>query len=299
VKINFEPAGRFLGVQPTADPAEKIISSVGGFISIALVFYVSDWMTDAQGAASILPSMGAATVLLFGVPRGPLSQPWALFAGNLVSAAIGVACYQWIGSIFVAASAAVGLSMAAMFLCRCVHPPGGATALAAVIGGEAIHDLGFYYVLAPTLINCGIIFSVAMLFNNLFDWRRYPVRGRALQAAPTATVPSNLLIQQALEGMGYAGAQSIPVNRLEDVYQQAQALEGEPASTKPPLQVGARYTNGNSGFDWAVREISDLVPHQDPAHSRVLYRVLAGRNKFRSDCCSVEEFTVWVESRLE
>ena len=80
--------------------------------------------------------MGAATVLLFGVPHGPLSQPWALFAGNLLSAFVGVSCFMLISNTFIAAGVAVSLSMGLMFVCRCVHPPGGATALAAVIGSQ-------------------------------------------------------------------------------------------------------------------------------------------------------------------
>jgi CBS-domain-containing membrane protein len=55
-----------------------------------------------------------------------------------------------------------------------VHPPGGATALAAVIGGVHIHALGFTYIITPVLVNTVTILLVAVLFNYLFKWRRYP-----------------------------------------------------------------------------------------------------------------------------
>ena len=53
-------------------------------------------------------------------------------------------------------------------------PPGGATALAAVIGGQNIHALGYQYILTPIAINTTTIILVALLFNALFHWRRYP-----------------------------------------------------------------------------------------------------------------------------
>ena len=61
-----------------------------------------------------------------------------------------------------------------MYYARCVHPPGGATALAAVIGGVHIHALGFAYIITPVLVNTVTILIAAVLFNYLFKWRRYP-----------------------------------------------------------------------------------------------------------------------------
>ena len=55
-----------------------------------------------------------------------------------------------------------------------VHPPGGATALIAVIGGEQIHQLGFWYVLAPAGLGALVLLMVALLVNNLSKDQRYP-----------------------------------------------------------------------------------------------------------------------------
>ena len=74
----------------------------------------------------------------------------------------------------VAASASVGLAIGAMYFARCIHPPGGATALAAVIGSEQLHDLGYAYGYEPILLNAVTILLVAIVFNGLFRWRRYP-----------------------------------------------------------------------------------------------------------------------------
>ncbi len=153
---------------------EKIISTVGGCIGIFVVFTLSTWLTGVEAAVYIIPSMGASAVLLFAVPHSPLAQPWNVFGGHIISAGVGVICAQFIPIVSIAAAASVGLAIGAMYYARCIHPPGGATALAAVIGGTQIHALGFEYIITPVLVNTIAILIVALLFNNLFKWRKYP-----------------------------------------------------------------------------------------------------------------------------
>jgi len=167
---------------------EKLISACGGFIGILLVVSLSNWLMGAAQAVYIIPSMGASAVLLFAAPHSPLAQPWNVFGGHLVSALVGVICAQFIPLPGVAAAASVGLAIGAMYYLRCMHPPGGATALAAVIGGAQIHALGFDYLLAPVLVNTIAILSVALLFNYLFKWRRYPA---CLTGKDTVKQPTN------------------------------------------------------------------------------------------------------------
>ena len=153
---------------------EEVISTVGGFLGIFGIFMVSYWLLDPELAVFIVPSMGASAVLLFAAPHAPFSQPWNVFGGHAISAVVGVACWQWIPDYTIAASLSVGLAIGMMYYARCIHPPGGATALAAVIGSERLHQLGFSYEYAPILLNTVTILIVAITFNALFKWRRYP-----------------------------------------------------------------------------------------------------------------------------
>lgn len=93
-----------------------------------------------------------------------------------------------------------------MFQCRCVHPPGGATALIAVIGGDPVHTLGFGYVLTPVLLNVASLITVAFLFNALFPWRRYPAAWMA-EPPVDAPVPAVTLnhddLHHALQEIGW------------------------------------------------------------------------------------------------
>ena len=153
---------------------DALISGVGGFLGIFAIFMSSYWLLDPETAVLIVPSMGASAVLLFAAPHVPFSQPWNLVGGHAVSAIVGVFCWQWIPDYTVAASASVGIAISVMYLLRCIHPPGGATALAAVIGSERLHHLGYSYEYAPILLNTITILIVAVSFNALFKWRLYP-----------------------------------------------------------------------------------------------------------------------------
>ena len=180
---------------------ENLLSLIGGFLGIFCIFMSSYWLLDPEIAVYIIPSMGASAVLLFAAPHAPFSQPWNVLAGHTVSAIIGVACWRWIPDYTVAASASVGLAIGAMYFTRCIHPPGGATALAVVIGSERLHELGYSYVFQPVLLNVITITLVAIAFNSLFKWRRYPTHLRFMKRSTEAVVT------------GYA-----PINHEDFVY---------------------------------------------------------------------------------
>lgn len=160
--------------QQQTNHTEKLLSLLGGFIGIYAIYLVTSQFFGLAEAIYIIPSMGASAVLLFATPHAPFSQPWNVFGGHIISAIIGVSCYQLIPDIHLAAAASVGFSTGAMYYLRCIHPPGGATALAAVIGSGYIHDLSYMYVITPVLINVITLLIIALLFNAPFKWRRYP-----------------------------------------------------------------------------------------------------------------------------
>lgn len=166
----------FIGPGTTAVGWKEVtIAGLSALFGIAAVYVLTSWVLGPLATVIMVASMGAAAVLLFAVPHGALSQPWPVFGGQLISALIGVTAAQWLTDPALAAGVAVGGSIAAMQLLRCIHPPGGATALIAVIGGPAVHDLGYGYVLLPVLANTAIIFLIAVAANYPFPWRRYPI----------------------------------------------------------------------------------------------------------------------------
>ncbi len=150
------------------------MASVGAFAGILATAWISSRFLSYGDTWLMVGSMGASAVLLFAVPHGQLSQPWAATGGQLVSAVVGVTCARWIPMPVFAAAAAVSLAVLAMHYTRSLHPPGGATALAAVMGGHSIHVLGYGFVYKPVMINALTILAITFVFNNLFSRRRYP-----------------------------------------------------------------------------------------------------------------------------
>jgi len=166
---------QWLGLQQkTIDLKELIVAAAGSVIAITVVFFVSDYLPHGDHLL-IVASTGASAVLIFAVPHGRLSQPWPVIAGHCVCATIGVAFAQWIGTGPETAALTVGACIVAMSLCRCVHPPAGATALTAVLGGSEILELGYLFVLSPVLINMLTLVGIAILLNLPFRSRQYPV----------------------------------------------------------------------------------------------------------------------------
>jgi len=147
---------------------------LGSSLGIALCAYLSSGYFEPRDTALIIGSFGASAVLVYGLPIAPLSQPKNLLGGHLISAVIGVSCYFTLGTGWVAAALAVSLAIVAMMLTDTVHPPGGATALIAIIGGEPVHAMGFWYVLAPTGLGAAVLLIIALLVNNLARDRQYP-----------------------------------------------------------------------------------------------------------------------------
>jgi len=141
---------------------EFMISLVGAFIATLLASFFSDMILMAEEMPLILASTGASAILIFSLPLSPVSQPWSLVAGHVVSAFVGVSCYILIPNELLASSFSIFFAMLLMHVFRCMHPPGGATAITAVVGGANVHNLGYAYIVMPVFVNSVILLSVAM-----------------------------------------------------------------------------------------------------------------------------------------
>lgn len=160
---------------PRVSVAEVCWSWIGSFIGIAAVALLHYKVVDQNALVLLIGSFGASAVLIYGAIRSPLAQPRNLLGGHILSACIGVTAFQWLGMYpWLAAAVAVSTSIALMHLTRTLHPPGGATALIAVIGGESVHRLGYLYVVMPAALGACVMLIIALLINNIPKNRRYP-----------------------------------------------------------------------------------------------------------------------------
>jgi CBS domain-containing membrane protein len=198
----------FVPAPVTVSRREIALGALGALIGLGLAAWCSQHMLAGLNPWFIAP-MGASAVLLFAVPSSPLAQPWSLVGGNLVAALIGVTCARWVPDLALACALAGALAIAAMFPLRCLHPPSGAVALTAVLGGPAVRALGYSFVLWPVAIDSLLLLMAALLFN-VSARRRYPHRPPAAapahltrDAPPSARVgPAPQDLHAALEARG-------------------------------------------------------------------------------------------------
>lgn len=281
---------------------EKLVAGLGGFTGILLTLMVTRQFIGTEDAALIVASMGASAVLVFAVPHGQLSQPWALTGGHLISAIIGVSCYQLIPDPLIAAACAVGLAITAMYYLQCVHPPGGATALSAVIAGPGVHELGYQYIATPVMLNVVVILTTAVLFNYLFPWRRYPAaltQYRRRCKAPADRTQASREPALSHEDFAYAlQRMNMYIDVSEDDLRRIYSLarhHTRAALTPEHVQLGRFYSNGEYGEGWSVRQIIDESGEHGGERDQIIYRVVAGKDHRSSGAMEREAFARWAK----
>ncbi len=150
-------------------------SWLGSAIGIGICGLLSAVYFEPKDLTFLIGSFGASAVLVYSAVKSPLAQPRNLVGGHVLSGLVGVACYQVFGdTIWVASAMAVSIAIVAMLATKTLHPPGGSTALIAVVGGTKIHSLGYFYAFVPAGSGAIILLIVALLVNNLSKNRKYP-----------------------------------------------------------------------------------------------------------------------------
>lgn len=226
------------------DARERSRAVLGSTLGILLTGVLSRWVASRFGIDPWLAApLGASAVLVFAVPSSPLAQPWSVIGGNTVSALVGLVCAAVIGDPAVAGSVAVGSAIAVMFVLRCLHPPGGATALLAVL----THTADPRFALLPILLNSALLVSAGTLFNRLTG-RRYPHAPHAAQpTAPQAGAGSRFTASDLDTALAHYN-QVLDVSRddLEELLHRAEAaayrrnlgeLRCRDIMSSPPISV--------------------------------------------------------------
>lgn len=144
-------------------------SWLGSFLGIYLIATLNNFVgLNDFDSFFLIGSFGAAAVLLYAAPHLEFSQPRNLLGGQILSALVGVSVYKYFTfDISLLSALAVSLAIVVMQLTHTLHPPGGATALIAVIGSPKIHELGYTYVIFPVLSSTLVMLVIALIINNL------------------------------------------------------------------------------------------------------------------------------------
>ncbi|MEW5787442.1 MAG: HPP family protein [Pseudomonadota bacterium] len=284
-----------LGIQQPVSARELLVSTITAGIAMAAVYVISHAVLGQTDAPLMVASMGSSAILVFAVPHGAFSQPWAVVAGHGVSALVGVLCAMFIPSLELAVAMAVGGSIALSLVFRCLHPSGGGTTLIPVLGGAGVQSLGLSFVLVPVLLNALILVLLGYLLNSLFPWRRYPA---VLAPKPPSSpaVPS-AAAQLSRTDLAYA------LRRLEtplEITESDLALLFESAMEhaqrdnvgREDVSVGGCYSNAGFGPNFQVRRV--LAMARDESGLQVEYEILPGARRGTMD---LDDFARW--ARME
>lgn len=294
----------YLGIERnTTSHNEKLISALGAFLGILAVYWGArlafpHGYMNIAGNFLMVTSMGASAVLLFAVPHGALSQPWPVFGGHLISTFIGVTCQQLFPHEFWTGALAVGLAVGTMHYLRCIHPPGGATALVPIVGGPEIYALGYQYLLVPVLINVIALLLIAVAFNAFFPWRRYPVHLGRKPKSLVQTKPAERQFELTQEDFAAAMEEldsyvDVTAEGLTELLELAKQHAEKNITHPAEIIAGRSYSNGKLGNLWSVRVVLDAEENTHADKDKIIYKVIAGAGAYDTGLCRRDEFRQW------
>ena len=163
------------GDQPFVPWVERIRAIVGAFIGLMLVLTIAKYLGELNGMDEwLMASLGASALLVFALPGSPMAQPWAVIAGNTLSALIGITAAKFISEPLLAMPIAAACSIMGMFALRCLHPPAAAVAMIAVLG----HITQYRYAVFPVMIDSVLLILAGAAYSNMTG-KPYPNRPSA------------------------------------------------------------------------------------------------------------------------
>ena len=160
------------GDQPHVPWVERLRSVFGALLGLMLVLTIAKFLGELSGLDEwLMASLGASALLVFVLPQSPMAQPWAVIAGNTLSALVGISIIHLVNEPLLAMPLAASLSILGMFILRCLHPPAAAVAMIAVLG----HVMHYRYAFFPVMVDSILLIVVGAVYSNLTG-KRYPNR---------------------------------------------------------------------------------------------------------------------------
>lgn len=237
-----QPFRLFVPILAGATLRDRVVASMGAAVGLAGVAAVCARLPlGSDGLPALLAPLGASAVLLFAVPASPLAQPWSIFGGSVISGLVGVAAAATLGHGPLAVGVAVGGAILAMSLLRCLHPPGGAMAMSAVIGGPAVWAAGVAFPLVHVTTNAALVIVAGWLFHRV-SGHAYPHRAVAPRLAPRTLHRDD--IRHALADAG----ETFDVSEadLEMLLTRAEQHAARRAEAVTPARLQSRYAGTRS-----------------------------------------------------
>lgn len=130
---------------------EGLWSALAAGVAISLNAWVSHLLLPGDYRVYLAASMGASTILALVVYHSPLSQPRVIVGGHLAGAVSGLLAASLVADPVLACMAAMTLTVLIQVPARCLHAPGGGTALLPILGGAVLQSEGLGFILVVLL----------------------------------------------------------------------------------------------------------------------------------------------------
>ena len=138
-------------------PVEILASA----LTIGFLLYVNEQLLNHVHEPMFIAPLGASIAILFIVPGMSWGRTWAVIGGQVLPSAVTLGIVYLLPNADILASMlAVALGLTVMHLCKCMHPPGVATALLIVASTEKLNP-GF--LLFPVLAGSCVVVASAWL----------------------------------------------------------------------------------------------------------------------------------------
>ena len=194
----------FFPILAGATLRDRLVACLAAALGIGLTALLSALLIDGRTAALLVAPMGASAVLIFAVPSSPLAQPWPVVGGNVLSALVGITIAWAVPIPALAAGLAVAVAILVMSLTRSLHPPGGAAALLAVLGGPGVASAGYWFAAVPVGLNAVMLALLGVLIHRFtghsYPHRAVPAGGQALPVVDNVPHPED--VDAALVDLG-------------------------------------------------------------------------------------------------
>jgi len=167
--------------QPYPDTAQSLRAAFGamaGLLFTQAMLWGLGWLVGLTDLGLLthpllMAPLGASAVLIYAVPSSPLAQPWSVVVGNTLAALFALLALRLGLPPVATLGLAVFASLALMAWARCLHPPGGAVALATVLAAPADWHAGLIWLVLTVFAGSTLLVAFGVGFHSAFG-RAYP-----------------------------------------------------------------------------------------------------------------------------
>ena len=146
----------------------KCIVSILCFFSL---YFIHEFIFKPFGESYIIGAFGAVIILLFAEKRNDFSV-LQILTSSIITATLGVFFSRLEFSLSLKIALVIGGSIFILNSFKTNYPPAGAIALIPVLGGTAIQELGYLYVIYPTITGTIIILVFSLLHKRCVKYVR-------------------------------------------------------------------------------------------------------------------------------